>query len=46
MAIISPLAGTGGISDGTINAMLQSVDPNLIKQANEYPRIKPIIIVK
>ena len=36
MAIISPLAGTGGISDGTINAMLQSGDPNLIKQANEY----------
>ena len=36
MAIISPLAGTGGISDGTINAMLQSGDPDLIKQANEY----------
>ena len=36
MAIISPLAGTGGISDATINTMLQSGDPNLIKQANEY----------
>lgn len=36
MAIMSPLQGTGGISDGTINAMLQSGDPNLISQANEY----------
>ena len=36
MAIISPLQGTGGISDRTINAMLQSGDPNLISQANEY----------
>ena len=36
MAIISPLGGTGGISDATINAMLQSGDKDLIKKANEY----------
>jgi len=36
MAITTPLKGTGGISDATINYMLQSGDPNFIKQANEY----------
>ncbi len=36
MAIITPLGGTGGISDATINTMLQSGDPGLVKQANEY----------
>ena len=40
MAIISPLGGTGGISDATINAMLQSGDLDLIKQANEYLNAK------
>jgi len=36
MAITTPLKGTGGISDATINYMLQSGDPDFIKQANEY----------
>ena len=36
MAIFTPLQGTGGMSDTTINAMLQSGDPNLVKQANDY----------
>jgi len=36
MAIFTPLKGTGGISDATINAMLQSGDRDLVKQANEY----------
>ena len=36
MAIFTPLQGTGGISDATINAMLQSGDADLVKQANDY----------
>lgn len=36
MAITTPLKGTGGISDATINTMLQSGDPDLIKEANKY----------
>jgi hypothetical protein len=36
MAIRTPLGGTGGISDATINTMLQSNDPDLINKANEY----------
>ena len=36
MAIMTPLGGTGGISDATINTMLQSGDRDLINKANEY----------
>jgi hypothetical protein len=36
MAIRTPLGGTGGISDATINTMLQSGDRDLINKANEY----------
>ena len=36
MAIFTPLQGTGGMSDATINAMLQSGDPGLVKEANDY----------
>tara|TARA_R100001440_G_scaffold29181_1_gene46766 strand:+ start:1309 stop:2346 length:1038 start_codon:yes stop_codon:yes gene_type:complete len=36
MAIFTPLQGTGGMSDATINAMLQSGDPGLVQQANDY----------
>ena len=43
MAIRTPLGGTGGISDATINTMLQSNDPDLINNGYGNKILKELV---